>query len=248
MRIAELEQLKRWFPPQTRVLEIGGGTGTQAHIMSAWGCHVHSVDIQSCAERGLYYPVMIYDGRNLPFKKAGFDLVFSSNVLDDVAQKDIGHLLDETHRVLNTREGLAIHVVPSVAWRFWTSLAHYPAWAVKLSRFPIRSWKRSTPTVRPPAFAQHSSSRLQSWVNLLSTVLVPPAQSICGNAFAELVYLRRAHWRRVFEARRFRVLEVFGNGFFYTGYGLRPKISFSTRRKLANVLGHSCSVFVMKPV
>jgi len=250
LRISELEQLKNWFSPQMRVLEIGGGTGLQARMLSAWGCNVYSVDIQSCADRGLYFPVMLYDGQSLPFKNAAFDLVFSSNVLDDVAQTQLGHLLDETHRVLNTKSGLAIHLVPSTAWRLWTSLAHYPAWVVKFISFMMRSWNRDTRLLRSPVKTsfQHSKPSLLSSLKLVSDVLVPSAQSACPNAFVELLYLRRSHWRRVFEVHRFRILEVIGNGFFYTGYGLQPSMTLRARWKLAKILGHSCSVFIIKPV
>jgi hypothetical protein len=218
-------------------------------MLSAWGCSVYSVDIRSCVDRGLYFPVMLYDGKSLPFKDAIFDVVFSSNVLDDVAQTELAELLDETHRVLNAENGLAMHVLPSSTWRLWTSLGHYPAWVMKFTTFVMRSWNRNTGLLRSPVTGSppHSKPGLRPSLKLVISVLVPSSQSTCSNALLELLYLRRSHWRQVFEMHRFRVLRVIGNGFFYTGYGLWPSMSLGARRKLARILGHSCSVFIMKP-
>jgi len=249
LRISELEHLRHLFSPQMSVLEIGGGTGLQAKMLSAWGCNVHSVDILRCADRGLYFPVMAYDGHNLPFKNTTFDLVFSSNVLDDVAQAELGPLLAETRRVLKNKGGLAIHVMPSVTWRLWTLLAHYPAWLGKFVRFTLRWWNSESKLLRSPALASlhHSQLAKFSSLKLVRSALIPSSQSTCSNALVEVLYLRRSRWRRMFEMHRFRVLRVTDNGFFYTGYGLRPSMTLNARRKLANVLGHSCSVFIMEP-
>lgn len=85
VRHAEIEAVRRWLTPGTRVLEIGGGNGYQAGIIASWGCEVHSIDVSQALDhmKG-YYPVGEYDGERIPFPQESFDTVFSSNVLEHV--------------------------------------------------------------------------------------------------------------------------------------------------------------------
>src|SRR5712692_6234620 len=123
LRKAEIGLVKDWFKPGMRVLEIGGGNGYQASFIASWGCEVHSIDLpQAQAERVHYYPVQEYDGKHLPYSNANFDLVFSSNVLEHIGP--LGDMLQEIRRVLKPC-GLTVHILPSPAWRLWTSAAHY---------------------------------------------------------------------------------------------------------------------------
>lgn len=68
------------------------------------------------------WPVIEYDGVNIPFADHSFDVVFSSNVLEHIRQ--IEPFQRELHRIL-TPEGRAVHIVPNFGWRFWANLAHY---------------------------------------------------------------------------------------------------------------------------
>src|SRR5262245_8481029 len=124
LRLAEIESVRKWFKPRVRVLEIGGGSGFQASVLSSWGCDVASIDLaENAMGQDNYYPVQVYDGKRLPFSDASVDVVFSSNVLEHI--KTISEILAETRRVLKIG-GLAVHILPSPSWRLWTSLAHYP--------------------------------------------------------------------------------------------------------------------------
>jgi len=66
------------------------------------------------------------------------------------------------------------------------------------------------------------------------------------NAIAELYYFSKWRWLRLFESNGFEVIQVAGNGLFYSGYGLFPRMALSVRRRLARVLGSACHVFVMQ--
>src|SRR5437867_2179571 len=121
IRAYELEAALAVMPAGGRLLEIGAGTGGQSKRLSERGYDVKAVDIASSVyKEHRVWPVLEYDGRHLPFEDASFDIVFSSNTLEHVA-----HLREfqvEIHRVL-APGGLAVHVLPTGSWRFWTSLA-----------------------------------------------------------------------------------------------------------------------------
>src|SRR5919197_1277373 len=121
LRHAELGLVQNWFEPTAHVLDLGAGAGYQASLISEMGCDVTAVDV---AVRGrTYYPVREYDGKRIPLPDESVDVVFSSHVLEHV--ESLMPLLSETKRVMRPL-GLAIHILPTPAWRLWTSLAHYP--------------------------------------------------------------------------------------------------------------------------
>jgi SAM-dependent methyltransferase len=123
IRRAELESIRDYFRTQMRVLEIGGGSGFQAAVLSSWGCNVVSIDVAGRKPaHKKYFPVQDYDGKLVPFADLSFDIVFSSNVFEHVQSLLI--LLKEMKRVLMP-DGVCLHVLPSPSWRLWTSLTHY---------------------------------------------------------------------------------------------------------------------------
>lgn len=122
LRLAELNRVVAKMPPACRVLEIGAGSGWQARELARRGFDVQAIDIPASnyyADR--VWDVMLYDGAHIPFRDASFDVVFSSNVLEHIPH--VVSFQSEIHRVLKP-SGLAIHVVPSASWRFWTILTH----------------------------------------------------------------------------------------------------------------------------
>jgi 2-polyprenyl-3-methyl-5-hydroxy-6-metoxy-1,4-benzoquinol methylase len=146
LRHAELDMVREWMKPCKRVLEIGGGSGYLASVLASWGCEITCLDLPGSATGMVRrFPVQEYDGRHLPFPDGQFDVVFSSNVLEHVEALD--ELLAETRRVLNP-DGVAVHLMPSSAWRWWTSVAHYvyvvriACWV--LARLPKSSRETST--------------------------------------------------------------------------------------------------------
>jgi ubiquinone/menaquinone biosynthesis C-methylase UbiE len=127
IRRQELELVKRWIRPGSRVLEIGGGSGFQAALLAAWGCEIISIDLAGKAspeKQGFgkqYWPVEAYDGRRLPFGDREFDVVYSSHMLYHV--EALPQFLGEMQRVLRPG-GLALHLLPSASWRWWTNLTY----------------------------------------------------------------------------------------------------------------------------
>ncbi len=128
IRRFELDFARHSFPRSGRVLEIGAGTGWQARALQAQGLEVDAIDLGSSNYRDhRIFPVVDYDGHRIPFGDATFDVIFSSNVLEHIPHLEA--FQTEIHRVLKP-DGIAVHIVPSSAWRFWTNITHI-----------LKSWK-----------------------------------------------------------------------------------------------------------
>jgi SAM-dependent methyltransferase len=128
IRRFELEFALHSFPHSGRVLEIGAGTGWQAQTLQAQGFEVDAIDLSSSNYKdNRVFPVVDYDGHRIPFGDNTFDVVFSSNVLEHIPHLE--EFQKEIHRVLKSG-GVAVHIVPSSSWRFWTNITHI-----------LKSWK-----------------------------------------------------------------------------------------------------------
>lgn len=218
LRLAELETLADLLPSAGRILEIGAGTGAQAAALRQRGFDVVAVDLPTSAysaER--IFPVIDYDGRRLPFADGSFDAVFSSNVLEHVA--DLPVLLDECRRV-TASGGIGVHVMPSPAWRFWTLLAGPPT-----------------------AIAALLDGRLR----MAAAALVPLGHGTSHEAFSELWSFRASAWRKRFEASGFELIVERPIGLFHTGHMLLgPRLSMAARRRLARSFGSAARIYVVR--
>lgn len=238
IRGAELDFVRRYFPPSTSVLDIGGGTGLQAGIMASWGCRVRSIEVEISPEQ--HFPVELYDGRILPFVRGQFDIVYSSNVLEHV--EALEGLIAEMGRVLKP-SGLMIHIVPSASWRWWTSLAHYP-YLIKRG-FNFLSSRLTGGDVPAPPRPPRATQKKSAW---LLKVLRSDVHGVRGKSpFAELALFSRWGWRRRLRSAGLNIAGEYRAGVWYTGYCLSPSLAMPTRKALARLLGSSCHVFVVTP-
>ena len=242
IRRQELELVKRWIRPGSRVLEIGGGSGFQAALLAAWGCEIISIDLAGKAspeKQGFgkqYWPVGAYDGRRLPFGDRTFDVVYSSHMLYHV--EALPEFLGEIRRVLRPG-GLALHLLPSASWRWWTSLTYY----IDLAG---RTWRTLKPRGPSGSGPQGAGGARRPWSARLKRMLRPPPLGPSRSAAAELFSFRRAPWVAAFRQAGFKRVEGSGSGLFYTGYLVLPGLSFTVRRWLARLCGSSCHVFAMR--
>jgi SAM-dependent methyltransferase len=232
LRLTELEKTRPWLRPGSSVLEIGGGSGFQARLLSARGCQVASVDVDADGTHvGREYPVQIYDGTHLPFATASFDAVFSSNVLEHV--RALPELLEEIRRVLKP-QGIAVHILPTPVWRLWTCFTHYP--------FLV---KYALGRGLPASAAPRASTRPKNYARMAMRAIIPAPHGEYSNALAELWYFSRARWRRVFTASGMLLIHDEPTNLFYTGYSLFPHLAIERRIDLARLLGSSCRIYVM---
>jgi len=239
--IQTLQELRGGKP--LTILEIGAGTGGQARILADQGHRVEAIDLISsnyAAER--VWPITDYDGHHIPFPKHHFDIIFSSNVLEHIPH--LPEYQQEMHRVLKP-EGVAIHVVPSGSWRFWTNLLYYPYLCRRLIDRLFRavgsgSQPRQTEATAPaPEAPPPQSIRLGS--------LLPNRHGVMGNFLSQIYYFSRRCWRRKFLMSGWTLKNHLPNRLFYTGYLLlEPPFKIETRTSLSQYLGSSCHIFVLK--
>jgi SAM-dependent methyltransferase len=241
LRQAEFDLVRDNFRPGMRVLEIGGGSGYQARLMSDLGCEVLSIDLTDRpAPAGRFHPVQPYNGRNIPAAPESFDLIFSSNVLEHVT--DLPALLCDMRRVLRPG-GKAIHILPSTAWRLLTTLA-----------FPLYAFKRLTglqaglPYADRLLRASDSNASLGAVPKLLTAVSAPlRAHGAFANAFVELWTYRRRWWIRTFHRHAFETISIAPTRLLYSGYGVFTRLPLAARRNLSRFLGSACHIYVTRP-
>lgn len=221
-----------------KVLEIGAGTGQQARELQNAGYDVTAIDLESSRYRSVrVFDVVDYDGRTIPAGDGTFDVVFSSNVLEHVAAID--DFLEETKRVM-TRDGVAIHIIPSSTCRLWSIPAHY-IWLTRriFALFRKRKLNASESvctTPRRPVTAKE-------WLG----TIFPLRHGERGNTVTEIFYFSRWWWMRKFREHGFKIVRADPNGLFYTmANSMAEAITLNTRLKLSKVLGSSCTIYLLE--
>ena len=246
VREFELARVLGEFPPAgrgeeaPRVLDVGAGTGHQAALLQSLGYRVTAVDLPAsdyASQR--VFPVTDYDGRVLPLPDGTFDVVFSSNVLEHVP--DVAALLQETRRVL-APDGVAIHVLPTPAWRWWTTFAHYP-WVLLRAR-QVLGGKGGRHGGSYSGGRVPSRRSMGQW----SALLWPRRHGERGVTLTEPYYYRARWWRATFATAGFRVETSYPAGLFYTGCMLlAERLQMGRRAALARWFGSACRVYVLRP-
>lgn len=244
LRIAEIEKVLPLFPTNVRILEIGAGTGQQALELQQRGFDVIAIEIpDSNYVANRVYPIVDYDGRHIPLPTGHFDVVFSSNVLEHVP--DLKQMHAEIRRVLKP-SGICIHILPTHAWRFWTTLAAYPD--------AILFLMSSAPDLLPKeALHRGEVNRLANkWYRTIRSFVgrcLPRRHGERGNTLSELWLFHPRWWRRNFGENGFTVIDDQPSGLFYTGHMvLGARLSLAQRERLAPLLGSACQIFRLRPV
>lgn len=194
-----------------------------------------SFDLASGESAKRFAPVKTYDAERLPMADNSVDVVFSSNVLEHIIC--LNQTLQEILRVLKP-DGTAVHILPTPVWRFWTTVGRY----VELARRVSLGARNDE-----PGTSHQSLGRRAGPADLIKRALPLMAHGVYPNAASELYYFSRQRWLRVFRSAGFQLVSTGPAGIFYTGYENLPRLSTRARRRLAAVLGSSCTVFVMRP-
>lgn len=238
LRCKELGAIKKYFAPGIRALEIGGGNGFQASLLIALGADMKSIDVALPEGVHNFFPVEIYDGHTIPFPDATFDVVFSSNVLEHI--KDVNGMMIEIRRVLKVG-GVAIHILPTPVWRFWTSLAHYVHLVMRVLGF-----RRPVGGGHAPSL-QEKMRRSGLWATAKRILLAGPHGEY-PSAISEFWYFSKIRWLEVFRRSDFKIIFSSPSQIFYTGYLIAPVLSIGVRQKLAKILGSSTYIYVLRKI
>jgi SAM-dependent methyltransferase len=242
IRAAELEVLLSLAGARLAnldILEIGSGSGLQLQALrriarTAVGVDVPCNNYKPAARFGF----VLYDGSNLPFADAAFDLIYSSNTMEHVRNEERLHA--EMQRTLSPT-GMAIHVVPSSSWRLWSMITYYGE-AAQAVRRRFRDSAR-VGQAQETSVERHGGSLAM----VVLDRLVAPRHGEHGNRFDEWLHFRRRAWRRRFEAHGWKVEKIVPVGLFYTGSALMgARLSLSRRKSLSRWLGSSCLICFMR--
>ena len=243
IRRYELSHVIPYIPKGSNILEIGAGAGWQAKILAENGFVVTAIDLEeSRYKQHRVLPVLHYDGVNIPFPDDHFDVVFSSSVLEHVEQ--VEQFQSELKRVLK-KNGLAIHILPSGTWRFWTSMSHYLfiVKALLFKLFPSR-WDEGN-SIGEAIQAAHNYSKKE----LLKKALYPSRHGEAGNVISEIYLFSRLRWIKLFNRTGWNVQNCFPNRLFYTGSLIfSSRLSIKIRKKMSYLLGSSCLIYVLKKI
>jgi len=239
LRQAEFAVVAPYLPAGTRVLELGGGNGYQASLLAARGCDVVSLDVEVDEDSPhRHFDVMAYDGVHIPFPDHDFDVIFSSHVLEHVQQ--LPELMAEMQRVLRPG-GVAVHIMPTTVWRFWTSLAHYP-YVVLFAMGKAKPFHGSDAL---PSTGDKVRSRGLGY--MVRKALSSGPHGEYPNALVELYTFSPRRWRGVLQGAGFTIEASRPVGLFYTGYGLCRGWSTARRRQVAKLLGSGSHLYVARP-
>lgn len=243
IRLAEIQYViiaeSKLISPGCNVLEVGAGAGWQASVLRTHGCTVTAIDTSSSNyEAAANCEVIRYNGFDIPSSNSAFDVIYSSNVIEHVA--NLAPLAREFTRVLKP-SGRMVHLVPSASWRFWTLMTHPLYLIKKLLNRPQNTSQKASPIEAP-------SGSKQSRVNIVgkANLLLPHRHGEHSNLLGEFYLFSRWGWRRTFQRQGWTIDAHRSCPIFYTGNNLFGEhISINQRRALAKLFGTSCHLFVV---
>ncbi|KXW55834.1 class I SAM-dependent methyltransferase [Ferrovum sp. PN-J185] len=240
-KIRKFEYLlvRKFIAPNSRILEIGAGTGDQALMFFNDGFKVSAIDVGgSVYKADRVFDVLDYDGISIPFPTAYFDVVYSSNVLEHCT--NLPSLHKEIKRVLKPG-GVVIHVLPSGQWRFWTLISGYVI-AVTES---VKLFSRLFQEFFHPGSLNRNSVK-ETWRFLVKDYWLPIRHGEIGNAYSEIWYFSSLHWICHFKSMGFSIKLNQPMGIFYTGNMLfGNNLSLNCRVWLSRIVGSACRVYIL---
>ncbi|MDH5831320.1 methyltransferase domain-containing protein [Luteimonas sp. M1R5S18] len=235
-----VELIQRFEPSEQHldVPDVGAESGRQAAGLAARAHRVSAIDIDTSAYADNAYPISMYDGKNLPFADASFDVVVSSSVLEHVQGLD--GLLADVRCVLR-KDGIAVHLVPTHAWCIWTTVARAP-WMLK------RSWQLISGG-RPRRCHSGVESRAHAERRDSMSLVIPGRRDERGTLMAEAWYFSPVWWQRTFRHSAWTPAHNEQCELFHTGTMLLlTRLESAARRGLARFLGRSTHGYVLRPL
>lgn len=222
-------------PENSKILELGGGDGFLAKVISEKGYNIISLDINP--RHPLEFPVKKIDGKNIPFTSDTFDLIFTSQVIAHV--EDLNAFFNEIKRVLK-KNGVIIHIVPSSYWVVITNFWHY----VLLPKKMINIFRRLDEQSKNHHTKVEIQKKSRNFKIVNNLFLHPLGTS--PSFLHEIFYFSKRQWLKLFEKNGFSIIRIEKTHLLYSGHGIF-RMKFIKIRKLASRLFFSsCYIFVMK--
>lgn len=242
IRNAELREAMRYFPSdkQIKILEVGGRFGYQAKIISDMGYDIVSIDIYP--QDPQHHPVQKGSINQLNFDSNTFDLIFSSNMLQEI--DDIGKAFNEIKRVLK-KNGLIIHIVPSSWWSLITNFWHYLLIPKYLANSSTAKQIFNLDDNRKSEEGRVKDKNVHSAQKNLKRLFLHPL-GISPSFVHEIYYFSSFFWKKLFENYEFKIIYIKNCPYFYSAYGIFKMRFLKIRKLLAKCCFPSCYCFVLK--
>ena len=241
IRMEELETALEVFSHEKNldILEIGGRDGFQANIISKKGHKVTSVDINPLSPQ--IHLVQKGDITKLDFADNSFDLIYSSNMLQEIHNIDKAFM--EMKRVLK-KDGIIIHIVPSSWWSLITNFWHYcliPKYLIKSNKFQ-RIF--NSDKVNEKDIEQNEERNKSSNTKFKKLFLHPLGANT--SFIHEIIYFSKYYWKKSFIDSKFEIIDEKNCPYFYSGYSIFRFKFLNFRKFLANLGITGCFCFSMK--
>jgi len=219
-RKREIELIFNGCPPRVfpAALELGAGDGYQSTLLEAYVDRLVLTDMdvrRILGRRSDRVTVRQCEAEAVgeAFPAAEFDLVFSSNVLDDVPNH--GLALRSIHKVLRD-DGVTVHVIPSPFWKLCSFGLFFPLLIPRGLRYLARrtslgNGKSALEFPNNPRMPSNGTS----WGQRLWPLPVGPYRGHLDEFWAN----RKARWVHEFQRAGFRVVRIL-KGPVCSGHGL----------------------------
>ena len=243
IRMEELETALEIFSNEKNldILEIGGRDGFQANIISKKGHKVTSIDINPLSPQ--IHLVQKGDITKLDFADDSFDLIYSSNMLQEIYNIDKAFM--EMKRVLK-KDGIIIHIVPSSWWSIITNFWHYcliPKYLIKSNKIQqIFNSKKVTNIDIQNNKEENKNSK--STTNLKKLFFHPLGTNT--SFIHEIFYFSKFYWKKLFKKNGFNMINEKNCPYFYSAYSIFRFKFLKFRKFLASIGITSCYCFIMK--
>jgi len=190
-----VEELAR-FGRFQRIIELGSGDGYQTQFLSRLGmvfpsdCSVERFEGRVCDR------FVQCDAQRLPYASATFDLLFSSNVVEHIQDKQMA--FTEMMRVTRQR-ALIVHVVPTHIWKVLSIPSYYVALALKGVRKMLESIGIRKHTLDSHATLDEKNLRSRQMISYLR----PQVHGTASSNRTEFIEFNPKYWRWLFEQNGF---------------------------------------------
>lgn len=259
IREEEIRIVVRLLPFRScdRLLEIGVGDGFQKRTLAQRSSFVVLTDLDHSKLVRLHHPFRVAcRAENLPFRDASFNLLYSSNVWEHLADRNKAN--GETVRVL-VPGGRILHIVPTRLWKT-LQVCLYPTTLPRriLLRLQERragdDQRRADPRGRGPKSASESENDVVSSAGKVKMGIterliawcIPPIHGTYASHLDEWISYGRSGWVNHFKAPGISV-EKTGPLLCYSPYLLCRMSLLRIRRLLASIgLGSTRYVLLQK--
>lgn len=202
LREREIDAVFRDVPDDTfnEALELGAGDGAQSRIIARYAKSVLCTDLNPERLAQEPYPKVTYDicdAEKLPYESGRFDLIYSSNLLEHLAEPKLALL--EMHRVLRDN-GVMVHVIPNRFWKLLHLALFYPNQMASMAEIALsRERRRNLGQID-----ERGNNLRRQQPSFIGRNLWPAVHGEHRSHWTEFVRMGGSYWERTFSQAGFQ--------------------------------------------